>query len=101
MSVHGEIDLANSGQLEEALLAVENETGGGVVLDLDEVGFIDSSGVRLLILFTERLIERGMELRIACAPNGAVRRILDSTGLGKKLMLHESRDDAVESFGSR
>ena len=47
--VRGELDLATAPQLEEALVSAI-EAGDEVVLDLRELEFMDSSGVRVLVV---------------------------------------------------
>lgn len=99
VSVKGELDLLTTPQLEEALLAAENDEGRGVVLDLREVEFIDSTALRALVLSAERLNEQDRELQVACGP-GPVRRLLELTVLTAKVVVHESRKDAVADVES-
>jgi anti-sigma B factor antagonist len=99
VSVQGELDLATTPQLENALLAAESDRGTDVVLDLCEVEFIDSTALRALILSAERLNEQGNELQVACGP-GAVRRLFELTVLTAKFGMHENREDAVAALAS-
>ena len=62
--------------------------------------FIDSSGLRVLILSSERLRERGSELHVACVA-GAVRRVFDTAALNERFAIYESREEAVAAVGSR
>ena len=99
VSVQGELDLATTPQLENALVAAENDPGTDVVLDLCEVEFIDSTAVRALVLSAERLNEQGNELQVACGP-GAVRHVFELTVLTAKVGMHENREDAVAALAS-
>ena len=80
----GEIDLATSPQLREALLnpAVNAAT---VVLDLREVTFIDSSGLGVIVGQQKRAQERNERFAVAVGGAAAVQRILELSGLGKVL----------------
>jgi anti-sigma B factor antagonist len=45
----GDLDLATCSQLERSLSALQMDGRPNIVLDLSEVGFIDSSGLRVLV----------------------------------------------------
>ena len=53
--VEGEIDISNSIELETELSHAVPNDARGLVLDLTEVGFIDSSGIRTLFDLAARL----------------------------------------------
>lgn len=74
--VRGEIDLDSTDRLMEAV----EESNGRVVLYLDEVTFIDSSGLRGLLRAQQTVRERGDEL-VLSRPSAVVRRLLEITGL--------------------
>ncbi len=75
--LRGELDLANSRELDEQLAAVDL---GTTVVDLVELGFVDSSGLAALVAARERSRERGREL-VLTRPQENVRRVLEMTGL--------------------
>jgi anti-anti-sigma factor len=81
--VSGEIDLANADQIENQLLSRIPNLVSSVVVDLAEVTFIDSSGVRMLFSLVQRLDATRTAL-IVIAPHGSVaRRVLDLCGMDK------------------
>lgn len=55
-----------------------------VVFDLDRLRFIDSSGLRVLLLAHRTLSERGGDM-VLTRPSEAVSRLLDITGLDAHL----------------
>lgn len=55
-----------------------------VTIDLARVGFIDSSGLRVLITAHSVLSERGQRL-VLMAPSSAVIRLFEITGLSEHL----------------
>jgi anti-anti-sigma factor len=75
----GELDLASVPVLEQRLEAIERERAGRIVIDLAGVSFIDSSGLRVLLLAAGRAREGEYELRLT-QPTDAVRRVLEMTG---------------------
>ena len=73
----GEIDLATAPELRAALERVT----GRVVVHLDEVTYLDSSGIAVLVAQQHRLAADGGEL-VLQRPSTFVRRTLELTGLG-------------------
>ena len=53
----------------------------GVVLDLSDVTFFDSSGVRLVDRLGREAAGAGVRFRVAAPPGGAARRVLELVGL--------------------
>ena len=82
----GEIDIANSKFLEEELRRVFVCDAPLIVLDLDSVDFIDSTGLRVLLWGATRSRENGNRLRIRLGSR-AVRRMVELSGLGPALPL--------------
>jgi anti-anti-sigma factor len=74
--VRGEVDLDSSDRLTEAIVG----RPGSVVVSLQDVTFIDSSGLRGLIQASRGLSDRGDELTLR-SPSPVVRRLLEITGL--------------------
>lgn len=85
--VHGDIDVAGGPTLEASVRSREN--GSPVVLDLGDVDFIDSSGLRTLLAVSQRASARGTKV---CLRNvgSAVQRILDITGTAGQFELESS-----------
>lgn len=74
--VSGEIDLSNSHQLQNELEgAVEHEAT--VVLDLAEVKYLDSQGLRLIKQFSDQIIRSGGDLRLIAPPDTFARQVFD------------------------
>jgi anti-anti-sigma factor len=79
VSLRGELDLAGSQQMEDSFAAIEQGTPSRVVVDLSELAFIDSTGLRLLLQADARARERGYDLvlRPGAPP---VQRVFEVTG---------------------
>jgi anti-sigma B factor antagonist len=79
VSLQGELDLASAPRLEERLASIEEQELSRMVIDLGGLAFIDSSGLRVLLLADSRARERGYELVLAPGPE-PVQRVFEMTG---------------------
>jgi anti-anti-sigma factor len=82
LELTGELDLDWAPNLEETIREV-SATGSGLVIDLRKVTFMDSTGLRVLIVAATLCEEMGHELRII--PGEDIQRILEMTGLDRVL----------------
>ena len=77
IKVAGELDLVGGPLLDEAVQACERE-GGPVAIDMSEVTFVDSSGLRALIAAVQRAGREGRRVKLV-SPTTVVTRLLDIT----------------------
>jgi anti-anti-sigma factor len=88
----GEIDLATVDALQSELDAAAAEAEQ-VVLDLREVSFIDSAGLRLVVHSSRALAADGGALAVVRGPR-EVQRVFDLVGLdGRVTMLDQPPDE--------
>lgn len=80
IKLDGELDLAAVPELQAAVADTFGDREPLIVLDLGDVGFIDSTGLRLLLGIRGATTERGGRLLLARASD-AVRKLLHITGL--------------------
>jgi anti-anti-sigma factor len=82
----GELDIATTPELEQALADATADAATEIVLDLRELTFMDSSGLRALAQANTRAGESGVELSIWRGPR-QIERVLEISGLGDLLPL--------------
>jgi anti-sigma B factor antagonist len=80
VAVDGELDIATAPMLDATLADVERGTTRTLLLDLDRVRFMDSTGLRSLLSALRRAEADGRRLRLANLPPD-VERVLDVTGV--------------------
>src|SRR5215208_775524 len=85
----GELDIATSNSLDEELGRVWYCDASPITLDLGEVEFLDSVGVRSLLAAARNSRETGDRLRIR-PDSAAVRRVITVSGLERSLPLVKS-----------
>ncbi len=78
----GELDLEGAPRLEEELRRAEASDADAIVVDLGELEFIDSTGIRLLVMASERCDEGRFSL--LRGPK-QVHRIFEITDLADRL----------------
>lgn len=86
LSLAGDIDLAHEGAVRELLESVD--AGELVVLDLSGVRFVDSTGVRLLLAYTER-VRPARVVVVGAKPS--IRQIFKTTGVESAFSFEEAR----------
>ncbi|WP_399894021.1 STAS domain-containing protein [Streptomyces sp. BBFR51] len=89
----GEVDLDGSSQLRDVLLS-SVRSAPGTVVDFGEVGFLDSSGINVLISAHRAAESRGVWFRIAAARD-AVERVLRLVGVDALIDCHPSVEQAL------
>lgn len=80
----GDLEVGNAEALREWIISLSRPTDGAVVLDLGDLEFLDSTGIRALLLVQRDLAEAGRELLLRNA-QGPVHRVLELTGLADRL----------------
>ena len=87
VAVRGELDLATAPELESVVLE-RLDAGQAVVLDLRELDFMDSSGLRVLITAHTRASDGDADFAIVRPPAGSeVAKILEIAGVEPQLHL--------------
>jgi len=78
--VTGEVDLTSAPRLEQAIRELIDGGVRRLIVDLSDVRFMDSTGLRVLMSSYKRLTEVGGALVLG-RPSEAVKRVLDVSGL--------------------
>jgi anti-sigma B factor antagonist len=92
LTLEGELDLATADLLERAMNGLEHEPM--VVLDLERLQFVDSTGLRAVLAALERCRKHGQEFAITPGPQ-QVQRLLGVTGVGRHLRIVAAGEEVV------
>ena len=93
MALRGELEVATAPILRENLARVEASGAATIMLDLREVTFIDSSGLKEFLEARSRAKDNGHRLLMSGA-SPAAQRLFELTGT--RFLLDERRSDAQE-----
>jgi anti-anti-sigma factor len=99
VAVRGEIDASNATEVGRELTDISNRMVG-LVVDLAEVGHLDSTGIALLYELHARLAQRGQSLAIVAPTGGAARRVLELTAFDTWAAVADDVDAAVAAARS-
>lgn len=94
ITARGELDLATVEILENEVERILGEGFNRLVIDLTEVTFMDSTGMRLLLVTAQRFDAAQGSLAVVLA-GGPVERALAITGIDRMLMMYDSVAAAI------
>ena len=89
----GEVDLTNAEKLRQAI----EGANGGLVLDLTGVGFMDSSGLRVLLV---RATQPDQGFALVLRHGSPVLRLIELSEVGDRLRWFESDSEALDAVAS-
>jgi anti-anti-sigma factor len=90
----GEFDLSSASQIEDVLKEIEENRPPLLVLDLRELTFMDSTGLRVMVSADARARDDSRKLAIVQGPE-AVHRVFRITGLDDHLQIVETPEAAL------
>lgn len=92
--VAGEIDVYSAPALRRELIDAVDAGHVRLVVDLDEVGFLDSTGIGVLVGALKRVRAQGGSLEIVCSQERLL-KVFEITGLDKVFVMHSSLEPLV------
>lgn len=97
LDVNGEIDLYNAPEIKDTINKLIEEKKYNVVINLDKVSYIDSSGIGALISSLSNLKKYQGGLKI-CNVSGSVRKVFELTKLTSFFEIYDSEQEAIAAF---
>ena len=98
VTVAGEVDIATVAELRERLAALA-VSGVPLVADLDQVSFIDATGLGALAGAAREATEHGTSLHVVCA-QPQTRRLFRVTGLDRQIPLAHDLAEVLRALGA-
>jgi anti-sigma B factor antagonist len=99
LDVGGDVDVHTASAVRDALNRELDSGRRDIVVDLERVTFIDSTGLGVLVAGHHRLAADGGQLRVVCAQD-RILRLLDITGLRQVLAVHDTVPHALNAAAS-
>ncbi len=96
VEVGGEIDVYTAPKLREALVDAVERGHKRLIVDVERVDFLDSTGLGVLVGTLKRVRAEDGSLDIVCTHERLL-KIFEITGLDKVFGLHSTVDEAISS----
>lgn len=96
LAVRGEVDVYTAPRLRERLVELVAAGSRDVVVDLEGVEFLDSTGLGVLVGGLKRLRSHDGDLSLVCT-QPRILKVFEITGLTKVFAIHPSVDAATGS----
>ncbi len=93
-AVGGRIDGTNSAEFEQALRTAVQDDDRAVIVDLEQLAYISSAGLRAVLLTAKFLSNQGAKFAL-CSLAAPIREVFEVSGFDKIIAIHGSRDDAL------
>jgi anti-sigma B factor antagonist len=97
LSLSGKLDATTAKTFEDKILAAINSGAQRLAVDLSQLDYVSSSGLRVFLLAAKQL--QGTQGKIVlCALKDHVRQVFDLAGFSSVLSIYGSRDEAIRGF---
>ncbi|GBF50258.1 anti-sigma factor antagonist [Leptospira ryugenii] len=97
VSIEGEVDLYNAKELKDLLDQKIKGQQYEIVINLEKVPFMDSSGIGTLVTAMYKLKKYHGNLKV-CNVHGSVAKVFKLTGMESHLQVLDSEQDAIKSL---
>ncbi|MFZ5629579.1 MAG: STAS domain-containing protein [Spirochaetota bacterium] len=97
LDLEGELDLFNTNQLKDALKQLVSSGDVRVIMNLEQVSYIDSTGIGVFLSMLKPLRDKGGDLKLA-APSAPVQKVFQLTRLNQFFDTHGDIEAAEKSF---
>jgi anti-sigma B factor antagonist len=94
VAASGEIDMATAPVLRDRLTELVEAGSARIVVDLEDVGFIDSTGLGVLVGGVRRARGQDGDLRLVCT-NTRILKVFQATGLDEVFTIGSTVDEAA------
>ena len=96
VTLRGEIDVYTAPRLRQTLIDLVEGGATHIVVDMEKVDFLDSTGLGVLVGGLKRVRDKDGSMRLV-ATQDRILKIFDITGLSKVFPIHGSLDEALGS----
>lgn len=97
VTLHGRIDASAAPAVNKAVREAISEGAQHIIVELRDVTFLSSSGLRTLLLLARELRRDGGDL-VLCALQPQVAEVFHLTGFDQIFQIHHTREEAAAGF---
>jgi anti-anti-sigma factor len=97
LGLTGKLDATTAKTFEDKILAEIDSGDRRFVIDLSQLDYVSSSGLRVFLLAAKRLHSAGGKI-VLCSLKEHVRQVFDLAGFSSILSIYNSRGEAVKAL---
>lgn len=97
ITLTGRLDILGTAEIELPLTTLSAAADRRVVLDISEVTFLASIGIRAIVSSAKALYRRGGKMVLLVGTNEAISKTLQTTGIDLIVPMFASAEDAVNA----
>ena len=97
VTVHGDIDVYSSPKVKDALYEIIDKEAYRIVINLEDIRYIDSTGLGVLIGALKKVKGSEGNITIVCS-NPQIKKVFTITGLVKIFGIYPNNDEAVNAL---
>jgi anti-sigma B factor antagonist len=96
VDISGSLDTQTSGAASDEMGKIAQDAAK-MLLNLDNLEFLSSAGLRVILRTAKQLKGSGGAIKV-CSASGVVKEVMEISGFGSLLDLHETEADALAAF---
>ena len=97
VSIEGDLDTSTSPKAQEMLSEFVAKGAAKMVIDLEDMNYISSAGLRVLLVLAKQTAAAGGQLSI-CGLNEMATEVFDISGFSSILSIFTTKDEALQGF---
>ncbi len=95
--VDGDLTTNSSPEVEAEINEILEEAANNVVINVERVNFIASTGLRIILALGKRLDGEGLKLSV-CSMNPSTKSVFEMSGFSKLFPIFDTEEDALQSL---
>ncbi len=100
ISLGGRLDANASGELEQKLNALVEADEVRLVVSLEKLDYISSSGLRVLLASLKSVRKREGDIKLACM-KPSIKEVFDIAGFSQLFSVYDLEDVAIQAFNKK
>ncbi|MGH7825123.1 MAG: STAS domain-containing protein [Candidatus Binatia bacterium] len=97
LALSGKLDATTAKTFEDRILGVINSGAQRLVVDLAQLEYVSSSGLRVFLLAAKRVQATEGKI-VLCSLKDNIRQVFDLAGFSSILSIYGSRDEAIKNL---
>ena len=95
--IQGRLDSVSTPELEQRVIICLDQGSKNLVLDFSELDYINSAGLRVLVMSYQRLVPLGGQVMV-CGAKDYIAEIFDISGYNRIFLMYPDVDQAIRAF---